>query len=105
MASIPVMYIQRSDKMGYLKMMDQKLNSKNWNRRWMVLKGSELKYYKPNKKTMKGVINLDTWCKLSKCSTPDTFQLATQKKVYHWVSKSEQECDAWIRGQGSRMYS
>lgn len=71
---------------------------KNWNRRWFVLKGTELKYYKPNKKALKGVINLDSWCKLVKGQSPDCFQLVTPRKTYHLVCKSEQECKEWLQG-------
>lgn len=75
------------------------LRLKNWNRRWFVLKNTELKYFKPNKKTLKGVINLETWCKLTRSPVSDAFELATHKKTYHLVCKSEQECSEWIEGK------
>ena len=74
------------------------LRLRNWNRRWFVLKDTELKYYKPNKRALKGVINLDSWCKLIKGQTMESFQLVTPKKTYHLVCKSEQECDEWVQG-------
>lgn len=72
---------------------------RNFNRRWFVLKGTELKYYKPNKKALKGVINLDSWCKLMKGQSPESFMLVTPKKTYHLVCKSEQECEEWLQGK------
>lgn len=86
---------QTTEKSGYLRKMDIKL--RKWNRRWFVLKDTELKYYKPNKKALKGVINLDSWCKLVKSQNPESFQLVTPKKTYHLVCKSEQECMEWLQ--------
>ena len=90
------LYIQTTEKSGYLKKMDLKF--RNWNRRWFVLKGTELKYYKPNRIALKGVINLDSWCKLAKGQSPEIFQLVTPRKTYHLVCKSEQECQEWVQG-------
>lgn len=88
-------HFQTTEKSGYLRKMDIKL--RKWNRRWFVLKDTELKYYKPNKKALKGVINLDSWCKLVKSQNPESFQLVTPKKTYHLVCKSEQECMEWLQ--------
>ena len=77
--------------------MDDRL--RNWNRRWFVLKDMELKYYKPNKRALKGIINLDSWCKLVKGQSPEGFQLVTPKKTYHLVCKSEEECGEWLQGK------
>ena len=63
-----------------------------------MLNGTELKYYKPNRRALKGVINLDSWCKLVKGQSPECFQLVTPKKTYHLVCKSEQECMEWLQG-------
>lgn len=87
---------QGTEKSGYLRKMDIRL--RNWNRRWFVLKDTELKYYKPNRRALKGVINLDSWCKLIKGQSPDSFQLVTPKKTYHLVCKCEKECDEWLEG-------
>lgn len=71
---------------------------RNYNRRWFVLKDTKLKYYKPNKRTLKGTINLDSWCKLVRGQSPESFQLVTPKKTYHLVCKCEEECREWLRG-------
>lgn len=83
--------------------MDYRL--RNWNRRWFMLKDTELRYYKPNKKALKGVINLDTWCKLVMGQSPDSFQLVTPKKTYHLVCKSEQECLEWLQGEWEEAHA
>lgn len=83
-----------------MKKMDPK--KKNWNRRWFVLKGVELRYFKSNKKTLKGIINLDHWCRLNKGMTADSFQLATQKKVYYLGCNSEKERNEWVEGTCER---
>jgi len=69
-----------------------------WNRRWFVLKGVELRYYKTNKKSLKGIIHLDHWCRLKKGSSADSFQLETQKKVYYLGCNSEKEKNEWVEG-------
>ena len=73
------------EKSGYLNKMDPK--QKRWNRRWFVLKGSELKYYR-NKdsfyslKRPRGVINLDLWCKLSRRGTMAAFEVHTHTHTH-----------------------
>lgn len=86
------------EKSGFLRKMDFKL--KNWKRRWFVLKDTELKYYKPNKRALKGSISLDCWCKLVRGGQSQAcFQLVTQQKTYHLVCTSEEECLEWLQGE------
>ena len=68
------------EKSGYLNKMDPK--QKRWSRRWFVLRGSELKYYRTKDaffglKRPKGVINLDSWCKLSRRESLEAFEVCT----------------------------
>ena len=85
------------EKSGFLNKMGPE--KKRWTRRWFVLKGSELKYYRSkDQKRTRGVINLDSWCKLSRIGTPEAFQLATPKKMYHLIARNQQECEEWLKG-------
>ena len=90
---------QANEKMGYLNKMGPE-NKKRYNRRWFVLKGSELKYYRSHKdlKRPRGVIKLDSWCKLSKLKSLNGFELATPQKIYQLVAKNEHECSDWLTG-------
>lgn len=97
---------------------------KHWTRRWFVLKGSELKYYRSKESFFgmnrpRGTIDLTSWCKLTRdedtaafqvsqplCSTKlspfslnsHLLQLATPKRTYHLMSDSHHDCQEWIRG-------
>lgn len=85
--------------MGYLNKMGPE-NKKRYNRRWFILKGSELKYYRSHKdqKRPRGVINLSSWCKLTKLNSQEAFELATPQKTYQLVAKSARECNDWLKG-------
>ena len=64
--SLPLFLLQRCDHSGYLTKLDSRLRPGK--RRWFVLAGSELRYYR-NKESSFGrprkTINLNSWCKLA----------------------------------------
>ena len=92
-------HTQANEKRGYLNKMGPE-NKKRYNRRWFVLTGSELKYYRSHKdlKRPRGVIKLESWCKLTKLKSPDAFELATPQRTYQLMAKSPQECNDWLKG-------
>ena len=91
---------QASEKMGYLNKMGPE-NKKRFTRRWFVLKGSELKYYRSHKdmKRPRGVIKLDSWCKLTSLSkSQEAFELATPQRTFQLAAKNSLECSEWMKG-------
>lgn len=86
------------EKQGYMHKLDPRL--KHWTRRWFVLKGKELKYYSKKATSLskaKGVINLETWCRITRHEMTSSFQLATPSRTYHFVADSNAECEEWIK--------
>ena len=75
-------------------------NKKRYTRRWFVLKSSELKYYRSHKDTKRprGVIKLDSWCRLTKLKSKDAFELATPQRTFQLVAKNALECSEWLKG-------
>ena len=65
------------EKSGHLQKYDMK--QRRVAKRWFVLRGSELKYYRAKETFFgiggpRGVIDLGGWCRLSRCVRPTTFQ-------------------------------
>jgi hypothetical protein len=95
--SVPTTENVLCEKQGYLHKLDPKL--KHWTKRWFILKGKELKYFskKGNQCRAKGVINLGTWCKITRNELASSFQLATPTRTYHLVAASSTDCEDWIK--------
>ena len=85
--------------MGYLNKIGPE-NKKRFTRRWFVLKGSELKYYRSHKdmKRPRGVIKLDSWCKLTNLKSQEAFELATSQRTLQLAAKNALECSEWLKG-------
>ena len=67
------------EKSGHLQKYDMK--QRRVAKRWFVLRGSELKYYRAKETFFgiggpRGVIDLGGWCRLSRCVRPTAFQVS-----------------------------
>ena len=98
------------EKSGYL---NSKIapKQKHWTKRWFILKGSELKYYRTREyffgyKRPKGLVNLALCCQLSRHETTEgMFELSTAKRTYLLAASTAQECDEWITGMHACMHA
>ncbi|GCB67563.1 hypothetical protein scyTo_0010265, partial [Scyliorhinus torazame] len=87
-----------SEKSGYLLKMGGKV--KTWKRRWFVLKGGELLYYKSPSDVIRkpqGQIELNVSNHIVRCDGKQTIQLITEKKTYYLTADSPNILEEWIR--------
>ncbi|XP_060687379.1 pleckstrin homology domain-containing family H member 2 [Hemiscyllium ocellatum] len=86
------------EKSGYLLKMGGKV--KTWKRRWFVLKGGELLYYKSPSDVIRkpqGQIELNVSNHIVRCDGKQTIQLITEKKTYYLTADSPNILEEWIR--------
>ncbi|XP_072906801.1 pleckstrin homology domain-containing family H member 2-like [Hemitrygon akajei] len=86
------------EKSGYLLKMGGK--AQTWKRRWFVLKGGELLYYKSPSDVIRkpqGRIELNVSNHIVRCDGKQTIQLITEKKTYYLTADSPNILEEWIR--------
>uniref|UniRef100_A0A8C8RQS6 Pleckstrin homology domain-containing family H member 2 n=1 Tax=Pelusios castaneus TaxID=367368 RepID=A0A8C8RQS6_9SAUR len=86
------------EKSGYLLKMGGKV--KTWKRRWFVLKGGELLYYKsPSDVIQKpqGQIELSISSHIVRGDGKQTVQLITEKRTYYLTADSPNILEEWIK--------
>ncbi|KAM4772471.1 pleckstrin homology domain-containing family H member 2 [Rhinophrynus dorsalis] len=86
------------EKSGYLLKMGGKL--KTWKRRWFILKGGELLYYKSPSDVIRkpqGQIELNSSSHILKGDGKQTVQLVTEKRTYYLTADSPNILDEWVR--------
>ncbi|XP_069881590.1 pleckstrin homology domain-containing family H member 2 isoform X1 [Dipodomys merriami] len=86
------------EKSGYLLKMSGKV--KTWKRRWFVLKGGELLYYKSPSDVIRkpqGHIELNASCSILRGDNKQTVQLTTEKHTYYLAADSPNILDEWIK--------
>ncbi|XP_076798506.1 pleckstrin homology domain-containing family H member 2 isoform X3 [Arvicanthis niloticus] len=86
------------EKSGYLLKMSGKV--KTWKRRWFVLKGGELLYYKSPSDVIRkpqGHIELSASCNILRGDNKQTVQLTTEKHTYFLTADSPNILEEWIR--------
>ncbi|MGH0173914.1 UNVERIFIED_CONTAM: hypothetical protein FKN15_070792 [Acipenser sinensis] len=86
------------EKSGYLLKMGGKV--KTWKRRWFVLKGGELLYYKSPSDVIRkpqGQIELSTSSSIVRGDGKQTIQMITEKRVYYLTADSPNILEEWIR--------
>ncbi|XP_023443819.1 pleckstrin homology domain-containing family H member 2 isoform X4 [Dasypus novemcinctus] len=86
------------EKSGYLLKMSGKV--KTWKRRWFVLKGGELLYYKSPSDVIRkpqGHIELSASCSILRGDNKQTVQLATEKHTYYLTADSPNILEEWIK--------
>ncbi|XP_073420315.1 pleckstrin homology domain-containing family H member 2 isoform X4 [Dendrobates tinctorius] len=86
------------EKSGYLLKMGGKL--KTWKRRWFVLKGGELLYYKSPSDVIRkpqGQIELNSYSHIVRGDGKQTVQLVTEKRTYYLTADSPNILDEWVR--------
>ncbi|XP_032881436.1 pleckstrin homology domain-containing family H member 2 isoform X1 [Amblyraja radiata] len=86
------------EKSGYLLKMGGK--AKTWKRRWFVLKGGELLYYKSPSDVIRkpqGQIELNVSNHIVRCDGKQTIQIITEKKTYYLTADSPNILEEWIR--------
>ncbi|CAD7677363.1 unnamed protein product [Nyctereutes procyonoides] len=86
------------EKSGYLLKMSGKV--KTWKRRWFVLKGGELLYYKSPSDVIRkpqGHIELSASCNILRGDNKQTVQLTTEKHTYYLTADSPNILEEWIK--------
>ncbi|RXM99213.1 Pleckstrin homology domain-containing family H member 2 [Acipenser ruthenus] len=86
------------EKSGYLLKMGGKV--KTWKRRWFVLKGGELLYYKSPSDVIRkpqGQIELSASSSIVRGDGKQTIQMITEKRVYYLTADSPNILEEWIR--------
>ncbi|XP_053167753.1 pleckstrin homology domain-containing family H member 2 isoform X2 [Hemicordylus capensis] len=86
------------EKSGYLLKMGGKI--KTWKRRWFVLKGGELLYYKSPSDVIRkpqGQIELCASSRIVKGDGKQTVQLTTEKRTYYLTADSPNILEEWIK--------
>ncbi|XP_011244660.1 pleckstrin homology domain-containing family H member 2 isoform X6 [Mus musculus] len=86
------------EKSGYLLKMSVRV--KTWKRRWFVLKGGELLYYKSPSDVIRkpqGHIELSASCSILRGDNKQTVQLATEKHTYYLTADSPNILEEWIK--------
>uniref|UniRef100_A0A8B9BT60 Pleckstrin homology domain-containing family H member 2 n=1 Tax=Anser brachyrhynchus TaxID=132585 RepID=A0A8B9BT60_9AVES len=86
------------EKSGYLLKMGGKV--KTWKRRWFVLKGGELLYYKSPSDVIRkpqGQIELNASSHIERGDGKQTIQLTTEKRTYYLTADSPNILEEWIK--------
>ncbi|KAL4238975.1 Pleckstrin y domain-containing H member 2 [Mactra antiquata] len=86
------------DKCGYLSKLGGKV--KTWKKRWFVLRGSELFYYKSQHDMLKkpqGCIKFNDQTKISRTHGELTFEIIHNKRTYYLSADTFTETDRWVR--------
>ncbi|KAM4797849.1 LOW QUALITY PROTEIN: pleckstrin homology domain-containing family H member 2-like [Urocitellus parryii] len=86
------------EKSDYLLKMSGKV--KTWKRRWFVLKGGELLYYKSPSDVIRkpqGHIELSASCSILRGDNKQTVQLTTEKHTYYLTADSTNILEEWIK--------
>ncbi|XP_020012992.2 pleckstrin homology domain-containing family H member 2 isoform X1 [Castor canadensis] len=86
------------EKSGYLLKMSGKV--KTWKRRWFVLKGGELLYYKSPSDVIRkpqGHIELSASCSILRGDNKQTVQLTTEKHTHYLTADSPNILEEWIK--------
>nr|XP_003224090.1 PREDICTED: pleckstrin homology domain-containing family H member 2 isoform X1 [Anolis carolinensis]XP_008113918.1 PREDICTED: pleckstrin homology domain-containing family H member 2 isoform X1 [Anolis carolinensis] len=86
------------EKSGYLLKMGGKV--KTWKRRWFVLKGGELLYYKSPSDVIRkpqGQIELNASSRIVRGDGKQTVQLTTEKRTYYLTADSPNILEEWIK--------
>nr|XP_033795464.1 pleckstrin homology domain-containing family H member 2 isoform X2 [Geotrypetes seraphini] len=86
------------EKSGYLLKMSGRV--KSWKRRWFVLKGGELLYYKSPSDVIRkpqGHIELSASSQILRGDGKQTVQLMTEKRTFYLTADSPNLLEEWIR--------
>uniref|UniRef100_A0A8U7MCB2 Pleckstrin homology domain-containing family H member 2 n=1 Tax=Corvus moneduloides TaxID=1196302 RepID=A0A8U7MCB2_CORMO len=86
------------EKSGYLLKMGGKV--KTWKRRWFVLKGGELLYYKSPSDVIRkpqDQIELNASSHIERGDGKQTIQLTTEKRTYYLTADSPNILEEWIK--------
>ncbi|XP_039768991.1 pleckstrin homology domain-containing family H member 2 isoform X2 [Ornithorhynchus anatinus] len=86
------------EKSGYLLKMGGRVRA--WTRRWFVLKGGELLYYKSPSDVVRkpqGQIELSANSRIVRGESKQTVQLATEKRTYYLSADSPNILEEWVR--------
>lgn len=86
------------EKSGYLLKMSGRL--KTWRRKWFVLKGGELLYYRSPSDVIRkpqGHIELSASCSILRGDNKQTVQLITEKHTYYLTADSPNILEEWIK--------
>ncbi|XP_005296161.2 pleckstrin homology domain-containing family H member 2 isoform X2 [Chrysemys picta bellii] len=86
------------EKSGYLLKMGGKV--KTWKRRWFVLKGGELLYYRSPSDVIRkpqGQIELNVSSHIVRGDGKQTVQLITEKRTYYLTADSPNILEEWIK--------
>ncbi|XP_037384046.1 pleckstrin homology domain-containing family H member 2 isoform X1 [Talpa occidentalis] len=86
------------EKSGYLLKMSGKV--KTWKRRWFVLKGGELLYYKSPSDVIRkpqGHIELSAASSILRGDNKQTVQLTTEKHTYYLTADSPNILEEWMK--------
>ncbi|XP_025058995.1 pleckstrin homology domain-containing family H member 2 isoform X3 [Alligator sinensis] len=86
------------EKSGYLLKMSGKV--KTWKRRWFVLKGGELLYYKSPSDVIRkpqGQVELSASSHIVRGDGKQTVQLTTKKRAYYLTADSPNILEEWIK--------
>ncbi|XP_068014940.1 pleckstrin homology domain-containing family H member 2 isoform X2 [Melanerpes formicivorus] len=86
------------EKSGYLLKMGGKV--KTWKRRWFMLKGGELLYYKSPSDVIRkpqGQIELNASSHIERGDGKQTIQLTTEKRTYYLTADSPNILEEWIK--------
>ncbi|XP_031213291.1 pleckstrin homology domain-containing family H member 2 isoform X2 [Mastomys coucha] len=86
------------EKSGYLLKMSRRV--KTWKRRWFVLKGGELLYYKSPSDVIRkpqGHIELSASCSILRGDNKQTVQLTTEKHTFYLTADSPNILEEWIK--------
>jgi len=97
-AKISVASLQPADRDGW--MTKQGGSYKSWKKRWFVLKGTQLFYFKSKKDTeLTGVIELtrESFVKREDKKKKFCFAVGTTKRVFFMYPDTQSEMDAWMK--------
>ncbi|XP_038607130.1 pleckstrin homology domain-containing family H member 2 isoform X2 [Tachyglossus aculeatus] len=86
------------EKSGYLLKMGGRVRA--WTRRWFVLKGGELLYYKSPSDVVRkpqGQIELSANSRIVRGECKQTVQLATEKRTFYLSADSPNILEEWVR--------
>jgi len=96
--AVETMNAEKIIESGYLYKRSTKL--KSWKKRWFVLRGTKLAYYKNEKEyKLMSIIELNTIHRVGKVnvSRPNVFGIVTLPRTYYVQGSNEEEVNKWIK--------
>jgi hypothetical protein len=81
-------------KQGYLKKLGGKF--KTWKKRYFVLDGPKLHYYKEQNGELIGTITLSAECVVTlDLDKADCIQVKTKTRTWHFIASNEEDMNSW----------